>query len=319
MVGMGPEREVTSSGVQAKIEEDAFRRLRDLVVAAGGIDLSLYKDRCVLRRIAVRQRACGASDMRAYLKRVSRDPLERAQLVKALTIHVSQFFRNPSTFRAIQREALPVLLANKEYTGARALRFWSVGCACGEEPYSLALLLTEVAPDAIRRYSVTIYGTDIDPDCLRMAEEGRYLPVSLNNLPARWRQRYFSPIGSSYCLLPEIRRLVSFRLHSILDPAPFGRIDLVVFRNVLIYMTEQLQERVLLAVHAALNEGGYLVLGKVEGLSGAAKGLFEAINVPERIYRKSGSRSAIRRGPAGLEERGSAPRVGPFILDGDLK
>ena len=89
----------------------------------------------------------------------------------------------------------------------------------------------------------------------------------------------------------------------ILDPAPFGRIDLVVFRNVLIYMTEQLQERVLLAVHAALNEGGFLVLGKVEGLSGAAKGLFETVNVPERIYQKRMDRPEIELGFAGTEVR----------------
>jgi chemotaxis protein methyltransferase CheR len=307
---MGPEREVQGSGVHAKLEEQAFRRLRDLVVAAGGIDLNLYKDRCVLRRIAVRQRACGAPDMRAYLKRVIRDPLERAQLVKALTIHVSQFFRNPSTFRAIQRETLPAILANKDRSGARALRFWSAGCACGEEAYSLALLLLEIAPDAIQRYSTAIYGTDIDPGCLRLAEEGRYPPVSLRNLPARWRQRYFTSVESGYRLVPEIRRLVYFRLHSILDPAPFGRIDLVVFRNVLIYMTEELQERVLLAVHAALNEGGFLVLGKVEGLSGATKGLFETVNVPERIYRKSMARPPIRRGSTGTEEREPPMEIG---------
>jgi chemotaxis methyl-accepting protein methylase len=82
--------------------------------------------------------------------------------------------------------------------------------------------------------------------------------------------------------------MVHFKLHSILDPVPFGRIDLAVFRNVLIYMTEQLQERVLLAVHGVLNVGGFLVLGKVEGLVGLARDLFDAVNIPERVYRKHG-------------------------------
>ncbi len=283
---MGSERESQRSGIHGRFEEEIYRRLRDLVVAAGGIDLGLYKDRCVLRRIAVRQRACEAPDLRVYLRRVARDPIERAQLVKALTIHVSQFFRNPSTFRAIEHEALSSILSDKERTGARALRFWSVGCACGEEPYSLALLLMEVAPDAIRRYSTAIYGTDVDPGCLRLAQEGRYPAISLKSVPARWKQRYFTPVETDYRLAPEVRRMVHFKLHSILDPVPFGRIDLAVFRNVLIYMTEQLQERVLLAVHGALNVGGFLVLGKVEGLAGLARGLFDAVNVPERVYRK---------------------------------
>ena len=99
-------------------------------------------------------------------------PIEREHLVKALTIHVSQFLRNPTTFRAIQTEVLPAILADKARIGGRALRLWSVGCACGEEPYSLALLLSEMASETVRRYSTTIYGTDIEPECLRVAREG---------------------------------------------------------------------------------------------------------------------------------------------------
>jgi chemotaxis protein methyltransferase CheR len=288
------------SGIHARLEEEAYRGLRNLVLAAGGIDLNRYKDRCVLRRIAVRQRASGAADLRAYLRRVSRDPIEREHLVKALTIHVSQFLRNPTTFRAIQTEVLPAILADKARVGGRALRLWSVGCACGEEPYSLALLLSEMASETVRRYSTTIYGTDIEPECLRVAREGRYPAISLKSVPAHWKQQYFTPVGADYEVTPEIRRLVYFKLHSILDPVPFGRIDLAVFRNVLIYMTDPLQEQVLLRLSEALNSGGYLVLGKVEGLAGSARELFEPVNVPERIYRKRGH-APSERAPRGLE------------------
>src|SRR5512144_1731270 len=97
-------------------EAHAYRGLRDVVLAAGGIDITRYKDRCLLRRIAVRQRASGAADLQAYLKLVRRNAVERGQLVKALTIHVSQFFRNPSTFRAVQQEVLPAILAEKDRT-----------------------------------------------------------------------------------------------------------------------------------------------------------------------------------------------------------
>jgi len=285
---MAVEQERPEGGIQRRAEEHAYGRLRDLVLAAGGIDLNRYKDRCVLRRIAVRQRASGAANLRAYLKLISRDPIERAQLVKALTIHVSQFLRNTSTFRAIQREVLPALLVEKDRTGSRALRLWSAGCACGEEAYSLALLLRETAQEALDRYSTTIYGTDIEPECLRAAREARYSAASLKSVPGHWRQRYFTATGGEYVVRPALRCLVHFKRHSVLDPVPFGRIDLVVFRNVLIYMTDALQEQVLLSVHGVLNPGGYLVLGKVEGLSGAPKELFEPVNVPERIYRKRG-------------------------------
>lgn len=273
--------------VQAKLELEAFDRLRDLVLAAGGIDLGLYKDRCVLRRLAVRQRACGAADLRSYLKVVNRDPIERERLVRALTIHVSQFFRNPSTFEAIRAVVLPAILAAKRAGGGRAVRLWSAGCACGEEAYSLAILLLESDPANRDRFSCAVYGTDIDSDCLRVGELGAYLPASLTQVSAPWRQRYFRPgDGGRSQVVPTLRKIVYFKRHNILTPAPFGRIDLVLFRNVLIYMSEALQRRVLAGIHESLNPGGYLVLGKVESLPDSSHSLFESVNVAERIYRR---------------------------------
>ncbi len=278
--------DAAGTGLQGMLEAETFEGLRTLVLEAGGIDLNLYKDKCVLRRIAVRQRSCGAPTLRAYLKLVRENPVERGRLVKALTIHVSQFFRNPSTFRAIQESVLPNLLAAKQTGGGRALRLWSVGCATGEEPYSLAILLLEVGGQTVRRLSTTIYATDIDSDSLVQAKEARYPARSLTNLPQCWQQRYFSQEGSRYRVVPEVRGLVFFRGHNILDPLPFRRIDLVTCRNVLIYMSEALQERVVLSIHEALNPGGFLILGKVEGLPGATRDLLEPMDVAERIYRK---------------------------------
>jgi chemotaxis protein methyltransferase CheR len=293
---MGPAAEGSRPHIQAKLEEEAFDGLRSLVLAAGGIDLNVYKDRCVLRRIAVRQRACGAPDLRAYLKLIARDPVERGRLVKTLTIHVSQFFRNPTAFGAIREDVLPAILKQKRAGGGRTLRFWSVGCACGEEAYSLAILLLAEASQAVREYPCAIFGTDVDPDCLRHAKGGCYPESSLAQVPAAWKRRFFVQTGSAYTIVPEARRLVYFKLHNVLDPPPHGRIDLLVFRNVLIYMTEPLQERVLLTLSEALNPGGFLVLGKVEGLSGSACDRFEPINVAERIYRKP-DRPSPRSGP----------------------
>lgn len=275
----------SGTGIQAKLEAEAFSGLRDVVLAAGGIDLDLYKERFLLRRITIRQRACGASTLRAYLKLVSQSPVERGRLVRALTVHVSQFYRNPSTFRAIQAEVLPVLLARRHADG-RPLRLWSVGCACGEEPYSLAILLLEHGTERRQAHSSTIYATDIDPVSLHRAREGRYSAASLATLPAPWRKRHFAREADRYLIGPEARRLVVLKIHNILEPVPFGRIDLILCRNVLIYMTEALQGRVLQALVEALNPGGFLVLGKVEGLTGPTRDHLELVNIPERIYRK---------------------------------
>jgi chemotaxis protein methyltransferase CheR len=225
---------------------------------------------------------------------VSRDPAERSRLVKALTIHVSQFFRNPSTFRAIQERIMPRILAAKKAGGGRALRLWSVGCAGGEEAYSLAILLLEVGPEAVQGYASTIYATDIDSDSLSRARAARYEASSLTNVPTPWRQRYFIREESRFRLSPEVRRLVVFKRHNILDPPPFGRIDLLACRNLLIYMTEALQERVLLSLCETLSPGGFLILGKVEGLTGAARNLLEPMDIGERIYRKPETRPSRR-------------------------
>lgn len=274
------------SAGRTPLEQAAFERLRELVLASGGIDLGLYKDRCVLRRLAVRQRACAAADLRSYLKIVGRDPIERERLVKALTIHVSQFFRNPATFDAIRTSVLPALLAVKGRAGGRAIRLWSAGCACGEEAYSLAILLQESDPAVRGRFSCSVYGTDIEAECLRAAERGEYGEASLLHLPARWRQRYFQPVDGRFRVAPDLRRIVFFKRHNITTPAPFRRIDLVLFRNVLIYMSEPLQRQVLALLHDTLNSGGYLVLGKVESLPDLSRPLFAPVNIAERIYRR---------------------------------
>jgi two-component system, chemotaxis family, CheB/CheR fusion protein len=171
-----------------------------------------------------------------------------------------------------------------------------VGCACGEEAYSLAILLLAEASEALREYPCAVFGTDIDPDCLHHAKGGCYPESSLAQVPAGWKQRFFVRTGGTYTIVPEVRRLVYFKVHNVLDPPPHGRIDLLVFRNVLIYMTDPLQERVLLTLSEALNPGGFLVLGKVEGLAGSACDRFEPINVAERIYRKL-DRPSPRSGP----------------------
>lgn len=290
-MGKPPAPEGPSSLPQGGREVEAFARLRDLVLGEGGIDLGLYKDRCVVRRIAVRQRACGAADLTGYLRLVGRDPVERERLVKSLTIHVSQFFRNPATFDAVRKSVLPVILGSKRAAGRRTVRIWSAGCACGEEAYSLGILLAEEGWGEAGASVCTVYGTDIEPACLVAAQAGIYAAASLVNVPPRWRRRHFQPTGERFQVVPALRRQVFFRRHNVLDPPPFRRIDLLFFRNVLIYMSEPLQRRVLARLREALNPGGFLVLGKVEGIPEAGGEAFEAVSIAERIYRKRETRA----------------------------
>lgn len=267
--------------------DPAFAGLRMRVLAASGLDLALYKDACILRRIGVRLRACGAGSLTAYVERLNRDRQELTRLIQALTIHVSQFFRNPSTYRAIGEQILPTLLADKRQAGARALRLWSAGCATGEEPYSLAILLLERAPEVVRELSTVIYATDVDAETLERAREGVFPARSLAHLPPAWRARHFTADGTRYRVGAVARRLVFFKEHNLLRRPPVGRLDLIVCRNVLIYMAPPVQGQVLEAFQRVLNPGGFLVLGKVEGLTPGFRERFEVVDPAERIYRRS--------------------------------
>ncbi len=284
------------------LQDPAFREIRGRVLRAGGIDIGLYKDRCVLRRLAARLRAAGVADLAGYCRRLDADPGEIRRLVEALTVNVSEFFRNPGTFRALTREVLPALVAQRRAEGGRSIRVWSAGCATGEEPYSLAITFCEHLGEALRDFLVAIYATDVDAPSLAAARAGRYRPPSLARLPRHILRRYFEadPRGLRVC--KPVRRMVHFRQHDLLDPAPFRRVDLVVCRNVLIYMVRTFQERILEALFEVLNPGGFLVLGKVEGLAGPARDRFEVVSLAERTYRKpaaapAGSAAAALREP----------------------
>ena len=292
----GALREVPSA------EDPAFRELRGRVLHAGGIDIGLYKDRCVLRRLGARLRAAGAADLAGYCRRLDADPGEIRRLVEALTVNVSEFLRNPGTFRALRREVLPALLAQRRAEGGRSIRVWSAGCATGEEPYSLAITFRERLGEALRDFLVAIYATDVDAPSLAAARAGRYRPPSLVRVPRHILRRHFEADDRGYRVCGALRRMVHFRQHDLLAPVPFRRMDLVACRNVLIYMVRPFQERILDALYDVLNPGGFLVLGKVEGLTGPARNRFEVVNLAERIYRKpcaasAGAAPAARREP----------------------
>ncbi len=264
----------------------AFLALRERVLRAGGIDIGLYKDRCVARRLEARLRAAGADDLADYCRRLDADPGELHHLVGALTVNVSEFFRNPATFRALTRQVFPALVAAKRAEGRRGIRLWSAGCATGEEPYSLAITLSEYLGAGLREFSVMVLATDVDGSSLAAARAGRFKARSLAQVPRPILGRYFEAIRDGYRVRKSLRAMVHFRQHNLLDPFPFTRIDLAVFRNVLIYMARPLQISLLDKFYDVLNPGGYLLLGKVEGLTGPSGERYQVMNLGERIYRK---------------------------------
>lgn len=255
-----------------------------VVSRKAGMDLRPYKDKYLRRRVAVRLRATGCGSLEEYVALLKREGAELDRLLICLTIHVSTFFRNPSTFRAVEEKVFPVLFASSP---AAPFRFWSVGCARGEEPYSLAILACEYLGGRTAARHITIEAIDIDEGVLDAAREGVFRRSQLRGMDPALESKYFTGNGSSR-IIPEVRSMVKFRRGDIFGESEAGEFDFVLCRNLLIYIEREAQERIVEHFSSVLRPGGFLALGRTEVLVGRGRDSFEVVDARERIYRKAG-------------------------------
>ena len=251
-----------------------------------GFSLAVYKDTCMKRRVAIRMRSTRSSDVAAYCDLLNRSDQELALLQKSLTIHVSQFFRNLTVFEKLRKEVIPELFVSRPDDRDEPLQFWSLGCAGGEEAYSLAIMLREYFSREIRQARLSLLGTDIDDTTLQAARTAEYDEGRFKEMPVGLRERYFRRNGELFRLIPEAREMVLFRKADICNPDEYVPSHLVFCRNTLIYFTRTEQERILNRIADILKPGGILVLGKSEALVGSSRDRFAAICRIERIYRR---------------------------------
>ena len=269
--------------VGANFRDDDFEEIVRILQSRRAFDLSSYKDRCIKRRIASRVRARGLSDSAHYVELLDTDNDEIDALLAVLTIHVSHFFRNPSTYRVIEEKILPELIDRARREQRQQLRIWSVGCAGGEEPYSVALLLREMVTDGLE---VQIPGSDVRRPILEQAATGEYDAQGLAEGPERVRERYFDRLeGTRFRLKDEIREMVRFGHQDILADSDYPDVDLILCRNVMIYFSREEQSRILDRFAGALGTDSFLVLGRAETLVGTARRFFRSEYPVERIYR----------------------------------
>ena len=272
-------------------EEDHLSEVCRLVREAGGIDLSAYRRSMVERRVLVQALRRGCRDPRDYVACLREDSTEAKHLVECVTIKVSHFFRNPSTFASLRGLVVPDLLAR--LGERRPPRVWSAGCARGEEPYSLAILLEELARERGRAVEARVWGTDLDEQALAQARRGVYPESALGGVPPDLVARYFAPrsgrFGREYEVSALVRERVSFARHDLLgaDDCPEGGpFDLVLCRNVLIYFAGPAKERANRLFERAVAPGGYLCLGEAEGLERDTRPLFGVIDRHSRLYQR---------------------------------
>jgi chemotaxis protein methyltransferase CheR len=247
--------------------------------------MSAYKDKCMKRRVAIRMRSCRCQNAAAYCNLLLQSEHELDLLQKALTIHVSQFFRNPSTFEKLRTDVIPQLYRSSSESGT-PLRIWSLGCAGGEEAYSMAILLREYFANDIRHTDTCINALDIDRETIKAAERGIYIPDHLKEVPDVIRERYFRPKDSRMHLTQTIRDMVRFSVGDITMVDQYLPQDLVLCRNTLIYFSRPEQEKILNGIADILPMGGILVLGRSETLVGDVRKRFSAVCPVERIYRR---------------------------------
>lgn len=264
----------------------SFAVIKEVLKERRGFDLGSYKDKCMKRRIAIRMRATRCQTADDYCTLIRCDQLELDRLLKVLTIHVTQFFRNPSAFGKLQSETFPYLFARAVQQGRDRLRLWSVGCASGEEPYTLALILRESFAEELGRVSAALLASDVNAEILKVARTAIFGPERLKEAPSAIRGKYFTLLDGRYHLLPEIKAMVEFQQRDLNHTENYPPSDLILCRNVLIYFERKQQEKIMHCFADALDRGGILVLGKSETLVGESRSRFETLCPIERIYRK---------------------------------
>lgn len=263
-----------------------------------GHDFKHYKRATVLRRIERRMQVTGQPDLAAYYQYLQANPDETKALLADMLIGVTNFFRDREAFEALERDVVPQLVAAtaSAQLEKEEIRVWSAGCSTGEEVYSLAMLLTDQLQLDASSASLQLFATDIDERAISVGRAGLYPQAIITDVPPARLRHYFIKEDDHYRIRKEIREKVLFAKHSLLSDPPFSQIDLIVCRNLLIYLDREVQREILQMFHFALRPGGFLFLGSSESAD-ACQELFTPIDKRNRIFRAKTGTASSRRTP----------------------
>ena len=277
----------TNPSIESK-EQSALEKILILLRSKTGSDFSMYKKNTIYRRIERRMSIHKIDKIATYVRYLQENPQEVELLFKELLIGVTSFFRDPASWEQLQTEAIPLLLAARPSGGA--IRAWSTGCSSGEEAYSLAISFKE-ALDTVRPkadFSLQVFATDLDRDAIDKARQGFYpVNIAADVSPERLR-RYFIKEENGYRIGKEIRGMVTFATQNVIMDPPFTKLDILICRNLMIYLTPELQKKLLPLFHYSLNKGGILFLGSAESVSSFTDH-FAPLNIKSRLFRRRDS------------------------------
>jgi two-component system CheB/CheR fusion protein len=266
--------------------DQEFERLLEFVRDNRGFDYTGYRRPTLTRRFEKRMQAVGASDWAEYRTFLEGHPEEFSELFNAILINVTGFFRDSETWDLVAADVIPHLLEARDPEGT--IRVWSAGCASGEEPYTISMLLAEAIGEEGFKTRVKIYATDVDDDALTQAREAAYTSKQLEDVPVAFREKYFQPANGGFAFRHDLRRCVIFGRNDLHKDPPISRVDLLVSRNTLMYFSPEIQEHILANFHFALRPRGFLVVGKAEALQKGRR-LFAPYNLKRRVFVKDGA------------------------------
>jgi len=265
--------------------ENALKKIFVLLRAQTGHDFSLYKPSTINRRIERRMAVQQIDTIDSYIKFLQQTPIEVDALFRDLLIGVTNFFRDPEAFRALEEQIIPKLFEDKPAGGV--IRIWSTGCSTGEEAYSIAILMQEHMEALKQSYTVQIFATDIDSRAIAAARIGRYPTSIAADLSPERLARFFTieSNGSDYRIHKGIRDMLVFSEQDVIKDPPFSKLDLISCRNLLIYLGAELQKKLIPLFHYALNPRGMLFLGTSEGIGDFGE-LFSALDRKSKLYQR---------------------------------
>ena len=260
-----------------------FENLLEYMRQSRGFDFTGYKRPSLMRRVTKRMQTAGVAAFSDYVDYLEVHPEEFAALFNTILINVTSFFRDPAAWECLVEKVIPRLISNR--SSGDWIRVWSAGCASGEEAYSIAMLLCEALGREEFKRRVKLYATDADQEALTIARQATYTEREIQPVNENLRNKYFEPTSGRYIFNSDLRRLIIFGRHDLVQDAPMSRLDLLICRNVLMYFNAETQGRILGRFNYALNNDGYLFLGKAEMLM-MHSNLFVPLDLKQRIFCK---------------------------------
>jgi two-component system CheB/CheR fusion protein len=257
--------------------------LLEFVKETRGFDFTGYKRSSLERRVSKRMSDVGVSDYDEYIDYLQLHGAEFAELFNTILINVTSFFRDPATWQYLGEEVIPRLVESRP--AEAPIRVWCAGTASGEEAYTVAMLIASVIGDEAFRERVKIYATDVDEQALDQARFGAYAPKQMEDVPREMIEQFFERTDQRYLFRKDLRRCVIFGRNDLVQDAPISHIDLLVCRNTLMYFTADTQAQILRRFHFALDDDGFLLLGKSEMLI-THSDLFTPVDMKRRVFRK---------------------------------